>query len=208
MNRVCSLAVLAMLTLSPAPGQAAAGLSDYVSTQACWIQAPFALVKCQSDRGRYPARVVLARPVTDDDAGGFWDLLPKVVDYEGIVPLNDVVTDVESLARTEAFLVVKQQSGRIVVVDLDHPESPPSEFSSLDAANLFLVTKGNSGISEQDFQSFEMMYAELKAPSSMPIVAVLGLIYFAWFCLVCSVGLVLLIRRRKRARLATRKEQR
>ena len=95
--RECGLAAVVAI-VTPAVAPAAAGLSDGAATQACWIRPPYALVKCQSEGGRYPAWVVRGRPVTPDE-DSYWSLLP--VRFDGIVPLDAVVSDVERVAVAE-----------------------------------------------------------------------------------------------------------
>src|SRR5438270_13518244 len=97
----CGLAAVVAI-LIPAMARAAARLTAGAATQACWLRPPYALVKCQSEGGRSPAWVVRARPVTPDE-DSYWSLLP--VRFDGIVPLETVVREVEGVAVADRFLV-------------------------------------------------------------------------------------------------------
>jgi hypothetical protein len=159
----CGLAaVVAMLT--PALAEAAAGLSDGAATQACWIRPPYALVKCQSEGGRYPARVVRARPVAPDE-DSYWALLP--VRHDGIVPLDTVVSEVERVAVAGQFLVAQTTKGPVVVVNLDDASGKPVEFATAAAANEFLTSQGAAAVDEAEFRTFESVYEESRPKPSV-----------------------------------------
>src|SRR5262245_12316899 len=155
-------AVVAILT--PAMAPAAAGLSDGAATQACWIRPPYALVKCQSEGGRYPAWVVRARPVTPDE-DSYWSLLP--VRHDGIVPLDTVVREVERVAVAGRFLVAQTTKGPVVVVNLDDPRGKPVEFATTAAANRFLIRQAVAAVDESAFRSFESVYREARPKPSV-----------------------------------------
>jgi len=152
----CGLAAV-VATLTPAGALAAAGLSDGAATRACWIRPPYALVKCQSEGGRYPAWLVRARPVTPDE-DSYWSLLP--VRHDGIVPLDTVVSEVERVAVAGRFLVVQTTKGPVVVVNLEDPSGKPVEFATTAAANEFLTSQAVSAVDESAFCSFESVYQE------------------------------------------------
>jgi hypothetical protein len=155
-------AVVAIVT--PAVAPAAAGLSDAAATQACWIRPPYALVKCQSEGGRYPAWVVQGRPVTPDE-DSYWSLLP--VRYDGIVPLHTVVSEVERVAVAGRFLVARTTKGPVVVVDLDDADGEPVEFATTAAANEFLSEQAAPAVDEGEFRSFESVYQESRPKPSV-----------------------------------------
>jgi hypothetical protein len=159
---VCGLAA-AVAILTPAMAEAAAGLSDGAATQACWVRPPFALVKCQSEGGRYPAWVVRARPVAPDE-DSYWSLLP--VRHDGIVPLDTVVSEAERVAVVGRFLVARTTKGPVVVVDLDDPSGKPAEFATAEAANEFLTSQG-AAVDEAEFRSFESVYEESRPKPSV-----------------------------------------
>ena len=185
-----SLIVACGVLLTPTFAVAAAGLSDIAATEACWIRAPYALVKCQSEGGRYPARLVRARPMTADEK---WSLFP--VGYCGIVPLDTVVGDIDQVAITPRFLVVRDRTGVFWVVALDEAVREPTQFPSLAAANEWLLQHGTAIVQENEFRPFEDVYRESRPPYSVvvPMVLIGSLV----------VGFVLLVkiwqRRRRRA---------
>src|SRR5262245_21411001 len=109
------LIVTCGVLLTPAVAGAAAGLSDIAATRACWVREPYALVKCQSEGGQYPAQIVRARQRTPEEESS-WSLIP--VGYGDIVPLGTVGHDVDWVALTGQFIVAWQRSGRFIVVDL------------------------------------------------------------------------------------------
>jgi hypothetical protein len=187
--RLCGIVAVALMT--PAAARAAAGLSDIMMTEACWVRAPYALVKCQSEGGRYPARVVRARPMTPDEDSS-WSLVPA--GYGGIVPLDTVANDVDRVALTGRFLVARQRSGRAVVVDLDAPNAEPVEFATVDAANGFLAGQGVPAVGEAEFRSFESVYREYRPRPS----AVRVLVPLAGVTLLVGGVAVLWVRRRRR----------
>ncbi len=147
-GRACGLAAV-VAVLTPAVAPAAAGLSDGAATQACWVRPPYALVKCQSEGGRYPAQVVRARPVAPDE-DSYWSLLP--VRHDGIVPLDTVVSEVERVAVAGRFLVARTTKGPVVVVDLEGPGGRPVEFATTAAANEFLTGQAAPAVDESAFR--------------------------------------------------------
>jgi len=180
--------VAVVVMLMPSAAQAAAGMSDIMATQACWVRAPFALVKCQSEGGRYAARVVRAKPTASDEDSS-WSLVP--VGYDGIVPLDTVVDDVDRVAFVGQFLVVRQRSGKAVVVDLVSPEATPVEFDTLDAANEFLARQGLPKVGEAELRSFESVYREFGVQPS-PWINALTL---GGVVLACGAAALLCVRR-------------
>ncbi len=185
-----SLIVACGVLLTPTFAVAAAGLSDIAATEACWIRAPYALVKCQSEGGRHPARLVRARPMSSDEK---WSLFPA--GYCGIVPLDTVVGDIDQVAITPRFLVVRDRTGVFWVVALDEAVREPTQFPSLAAANEWLLQHGAAIVQENEFRPFEDVYRESRPPYSVvvPMVLIGSLV----------VGFVLLLkiwqRRRRRA---------
>ncbi|VTU01218.1 unnamed protein product [Gemmataceae bacterium] len=162
-------ALVATLALMPTPTLAASGLSDIAATRACWVRAPYALVKCQSEGGRYPARVVRARAVTSEDESRSW-LIPE--GFDGILPLETVANDVERVAIAGRFLIARHTCGRIVVVDMDAPNGEPGQFADVFAANEFLTRHGVPAIGEDAFRSFESVYDEFGPRHSGGVVVV------------------------------------
>jgi len=172
---------------------AAAGLSDIAATRACWIRSPFALVKCQSENGRYPARIVRARSTTPDESSS-GSLVPA--GYDGIVPLDTVVDNVDSVAQAGRFMVAKQRVGRVIVVDLNAPDEKPTVFATVDAANAFLARHGVLPVGEAEFRSFESVYREFGPPISL-----WALVNLAGGAVVC--GAVFLWARRRGRRIVS-----
>jgi hypothetical protein len=160
------LIIVGSLFFTPAVAVSAAGLSDIAATRACWIRDPYALVKCQSEGGRYPARLVRARVATADE-NSFWTLFPP--GYDGIVPLSTVVEDIDRVAITTRFLVARERSGVFSVVALDKPDGEPTRFPSIAGVNEFLAQVGGSALAESEFVPFEDAYQASRPPYS-PIV--------------------------------------
>ena len=163
-----SLIVACGVLLTPTFAVAAAGLSDIVATEACWIRAPYALVKCQSEGGRYPARLVRARPMSSDEK---WSLFPA--GYCGIVPLDTVVDHIDQVAITPRFLVVRDRTGVFWAVALDEAVREPTQFPSLAAANEWLLQHGTAIVQENEFRPFEDVYRESRPPYSVVVPMVL-----------------------------------
>ena len=122
-----------------------------------------------------------------------WSLFPA--GYCGIVPLDTVVGDIDQVAITPRFLVVRDRTGVFWVVALDEAVREPTQFPSLAAANEWLLQDGAAIVQENEFRPFEDVYRESRPPYSVvvPMVLIGSLV----------VGFVLLVkiwqRRRRRA---------
>lgn len=195
-GRQAVVLIVCGVMLSPILARAAAGLSDIAATEACWIRPPYALVKCQSEGGRYHARLIRARPETPEEKSS-WSLIPA--GYEGIVPIETVVSDVDQVAITTRFLVVQNSAGAFEVLDMDKAAGVPQRFATLAKANDALVGGGVERVSEGDFQPFEVVYREYR-PRSWSLLVLFLLAVLA----VGGVGVLVLRRRRShlRGRLA------
>jgi len=122
-----------------------------------------------------------------------WSLFPT--GYNGIVPLDTVVGDIDQVAITPQFLVACDRTGVFWVVELDDAERKASQFPSLAAANNLLVQEGAGVVQECEFRPFETVYQEFRPPYSVVVpLALIGSL---------AVGIVLLLaiwrRRRRRA---------
>jgi hypothetical protein len=92
------------------------------------------------------------------DEDSYWSLLP--VRHDGIVPLDTVVSEVERVAVTDRFLVIRTTKGPIVVVNLEDHSGKPVAFATPAAANEFLTSQAVSAVDESAFRSFESVYQE------------------------------------------------
>ena len=166
MRRLRWCGIIALLSVTPSAAPAAAGISDIAATRACWVRDPYALVKCQSEGGRYPARLVRAQPTTPEE-DSFWSLFPA--GYGGIVPLDTVVEDIDRVAIGPDVLVARTRAGEFWVVSLGEPAREVSRFASLGAANESLLRGGRSAEGE----SFEAVYRASQPPPSVGVRLVL-----------------------------------
>lgn len=166
MQRLRLCGVIALLSATPAAATAAAGISDIAATRACWVRDPYALVQCQSEGGRYPARLVRARATTSDE-DSFWSLFPA--GYGGIVLLETVVEDIDRVAVGPDVLVARTRTGEFWVVPLGDPPREASRFASLGAANESLLRDGRSAVAEGEFETFEAVYRASQPPPSVVV---------------------------------------
>lgn len=163
------LAIAVLSLAGSAVASAASGISDMASTQACWVGGQYALAKTQTEGGRYPARLVRARPVNDGD---IWAFPPN--DFEGIVPIDTLVSDVERVAITPRFAVVARASGGYAVVDLTRENGEAQAFDSLDAVNRHTRAAGADPLRPEEFRTFDEVYRVLRPQRDFPWVLVTG----------------------------------
>ncbi len=151
--------------------KAAAGISDALATEGCWLRPPYALLKCQSDGGRYKARLVRGRRATVTD----------LFAYDGIVPLETVENEIERVALTTRFAVMETGWGgrlRHSLIDLTDEKAQTVYHEGEAELSRYLVEHGEGGTALQ-FQTFEVLYRD-RSPS------------WTTFWLVIGCGLVVL----------------
>lgn len=186
--------VVCILLLAPAELGAAAGISDIAATRACWVRAPYALIKCESDGGRDPARLVRARSATWTE-----NLPGSMIAFDGIVPLDTVVDDIDRMIVTPRYFVARSEQGSYWVVDLVSPEKEPSEFTSVVGANEYMARAGDTAALERAFVPFAEVYQASHASESKPTTS-LAILYGG----LIAVGMLLVAardwhRRRKKS---------
>jgi hypothetical protein len=179
---------LAVPLLVPASAPAASGISDYCATKACWLRRPYALVKCQSDGGRYPAELVRARDVTPAEKSS-WDFFP--VGHEGIVPLVTLASFDRIAIRSRFAVLECPSSGRMwAIIDLDDKNAKVSYCRSLREVNDRLHASRVGSVGPGDFRTFEEIHAAAKPykpQNTVPAFAWVILWYVglqAWFGVV------------------------
>jgi hypothetical protein len=144
------------------------GYSDAGATRACWLERPYALVKCKTSRTagefHYPAQLVRGRDVLPDDA---------VMDHDGIVTVEVVMDDIDRLAITPRYLIAElrpirykkgesddwQELRPFAVLDLTDARATPVRFDSREDLEAFLRGRPDVPVPLR-FQTFEEVYAE------------------------------------------------
>lgn len=138
---------------------AAAGISDALATQGCWLRPPYALLKCQSEGGWYPASLIRGRGKRS------WDEWA----YDGIVFEQEVASQVERVALTPRFAVLEVCWGKapsFEVVDLTDPDATVVRLAGEDEVRRYLGEHGEGGAPLR-FQSFEEVYRERGPATSL-----------------------------------------